>query len=125
MRKRLSLKKVPLKKSNSQSNFFAGIMYLLLMFGWVGIVRSVVIFYLKRKDPFVKYHFKQWFVLVLSFMFVVLVSIPLLFVLVGFLTFALGLFITFVLMVFGMVYGFSGKQEPLPLIGKLGEKFDF
>lgn len=113
-----------MKKSNSQSKFFAGMMYLLLIFGWVGVVLSVVLFYLKRKDPLVKYHFKQWFVLVLSFMFVTLISIPLFFVLVGFLTFAIGVLITFVLMVFGMVYGFSGKQEPLPLIGKLGKKFD-
>jgi len=80
-----------------------------------------------KKDPFVKYHVKQGFVFFLACMAVFILSslipwyywwrLSWIFWLLN-----LGLLVLWIL---GIINAANGKQEPLPLIGKIGEKFKF
>jgi len=71
-----------------------------------------------KNDPFVKFHIKQGLVLLIADVIVGVVSwIPV----VGWLA---GILI-FVLWIIGIINAASGKETPLPIIGKMGEGFKF
>jgi len=74
-----------------------------------------------RKDPFVRYHIKQGLVLFISvFILCVLSFIPV----AGLVIFLFGSIVLFVLWLIGILNAAQGKKEPLPLVGKFGEKID-
>lgn len=77
-----------------------------------------------KKDPFVKYHTKQGLVL---FLLVVLLNIidwimPFYFWLTINWVLSLG---TLVLLIIGISNAVSGKQQPLPVVGKFADVFKF
>jgi len=74
-----------------------------------------------RRDPFVKYHVRQGLVLFISvFILCVLSWIPV----IGSIIFLLGSIVIFVLWLIGILNATTSKKKPLPLIGKLGDKFN-
>ena len=74
-----------------------------------------------RNDPFVKYHVKQGLILFISVFILCLLSwIPL----IGSIIFLLGSIVIFVLWLIGILNATTSKKKPLPLIGKIGEKFE-
>ncbi len=93
-----------------------------------------------RKNKFANYHCKQGLVLL-----ILSIALSIIFAILGALMFALmfvpgiGLVVGglmtilsiiiwlcfLVLWVFGLVYALTGKMKPVPVIGKLGEKFTF
>ena len=119
----------------------------MMIFGVLGIIGSIVLFVMKKENKLVKYHFKQWLILFITEMVLGLILVALIFatlfvpalfmlgetfskilsfaILLGDLTVFLLLMGCFVLWIFGIVYAFIGRQKPLPIIGKLGEKFNF
>ena len=72
-----------------------------------------------KHDPFVKYHVKQGLVVFLIGIAVAVLS-PFIWMISWILQ--LGLL---VLVVLGIVNALNGKQEPLPVVGGLAEKFKF
>lgn len=77
---------------------------------WIG---TLIAYLTGKENRYVLYHVQQGIVLILAF---VLVAIPIL----GWIW---GLF-CLVLFVIGIINGFSGKVQPLPLIGNIGLKFN-
>jgi len=75
-----------------------------------------------KKDPFVKYHVKQGFVLFLAGLVSrIIIYIPL----VGWMLLQPYNIFLFILFVIGVMNALGGKQKPLLLIGKFAEKFKF
>ncbi len=76
-----------------------------------------------KKDPFVKYHVKQGFVLFICGILVWIVGWILpwgMAIIVRLLNLAL-----VVLMIIGIINAAKGEQKPLPVIGKFSEQFKF
>lgn len=117
----------PIKKTanSSDGNVFAGLIYLVSILGIVGIILSIVFYLIRKDDPLVKYHFKQWLVLLIFGIIGSIISAILILVLVGFVLLAIVAVVCLVLWIIGMINGFSGKMQPLPIIGKYAEKFKF
>jgi len=89
---------------------------------YIGILFIVPLLTDAKDDPFVKYHIKQGLTL---FIFEVVLSI-----LSGFLWFLAILWwviwiLLFIVWIMGIINAANGKQEPLPVIGKIGESFKF
>jgi len=112
-------KKTEKKSSDSgESKVWAFLAYLL------GILGFILVFALKKKDKFAMYHAKQSLVL---FIFMVLVSfvggiIPF----IGwFIIWPFGSLLATIVFIEGGVYSLTGKQKPLWLIGRFGEKMKF
>lgn len=76
-----------------------------------------------KDDPFVKYHTKQGLILFLAAVAVsILGAIP---VIGWFIIWPLGWIFIIVVWIIGLVNVSNNAKKPLPLIGKLGEKFNF
>ena len=111
-------KAVKTSKDSGESKLWAFLAYLL------GIVGFILVIALKRNDKFAMFHAKQSLVL---FIFMVLVSfvggiIPF----IGwFIIWPFGSLLATILFIQGVVYSLTGKQKPLWLIGKFGEKMKF
>jgi uncharacterized protein len=118
-------KKKTQKTKTSESKLFSGLIYLACIGGFLGMIISLVLYFAKKDDPIVKYHFKQWLVLIIAYFIIIAVSIPLMFILIGFGTLLIGLIFCFVLWIMGMINAFSGIQKPLPIIGKFADRFEF
>lgn len=72
------------------------------------------------KDPFVKFHVKQGLLLVISFIASsILTWIPF----IGYFMSQLAYLLVAVIWVLGVINAISGKQEPVPVIGKYAEKW--
>lgn len=76
-----------------------------------------------KKDPFVKYHVRQGFLIFLGWIAVSIIS----WILPWFLHFIVWLLnlAVFILMIIGIMSAAKGEQKPLPVVGKFGEKFKF
>ncbi len=77
-----------------------------------------------KKDPFVKYHTKQGLVL---FLLVVILNVVDR-IMPFFIWFSINWILslgTLVLLIIGISNAASGKQQPLPLIGKFSDQFKF
>lgn len=72
-----------------------------------------------KHDPFVKYHVKQGLLLFIAWI-VVSILTPVLFMITW-----LFYIVLLVFTVLGIMNALNGKQEPLPLVGKYAEKFNF
>src|SRR3972149_6402505 len=99
----------------SDSHVIAGLMYLMQVFGMmgIGVIGAIVIWAIKKEDPFINYHFKQLLVLWISIIIVGAAAALTMIILVGFLIAAVGAVFFIVVWVIGMINAFSGKQEPL------------
>ena len=73
-----------------------------------------------KNDPFVKFHIKQGLILFICEVVVSILAGALWFLYFIWWILWVGLFIVWLM---GIINAANGKQEPLPLIGKLGEKF--
>src|SRR3989344_1446415 len=111
--------------SPSDSHVIAGLMYLIQVLGMmgIGVIGAIVIWAVKKEDPFINYHFKQLLVLWISILIVGAAAALTMIILVGFLIAAVGAVFFIVVWVIGMINAFSGKQEPLPVIGHYAENF--
>ena len=69
-----------------------------------------------RNNKFAMYHQEQIFVLILLYVVAAITS----FILIGFAVYIFA----FVLWIIGLINAITGKYTPLPLVGKLGEKFN-
>lgn len=85
----------------------AGLAYIT----WVGLL---IAFLTGKENRFVMYHVQQGLVLLIASLLVVIPFIG---------WFLWSIFIL-VCVIIGLINGFSGKVQPLPLIGKLGYKFN-
>ena len=75
-----------------------------------------------KNDPFVKFHLKQGLVLIIVEVIAMFINvIPFLGWIVGFILWIYSV----VMVIIGIISVLSGKQKPLPIIGKFGEKFSF
>jgi len=74
-----------------------------------------------KNDPFVKYHIKQGLVLFITSFIVMIVSrMPV----IQLFTWPLNI-VVLILFIMGIMNAVNGKEKPLPLIGKFGDKFNF
>jgi len=89
-----------------EGKVFAGI-------GYLGILFPIPLL-AKRENKFCRAHAKQGLVLFLAW---IIASI------IPFLGWTLGYICCLILMVIGLINGFSGKYAKLPVIGGIGEKF--
>lgn len=87
-----------------EGKVLAGVAYL-------GIIGFIIAFLVGKDNRYVLYHAQQALVVAIGF---VLSPIPI----IGWI---LGVFM-FVMMIIGLINGFSGKVQPLPLIGSIGFK---
>ena len=112
-------------KDVEEGKIVAGIIYLVSILGVIGWAISVILFVLKKDNAFVKYHFQQWLILMISGIVVGAIGAITMFILIGFVILVVGGIILLVLWIIGMINAFKGEQKPLPLIGKWGEKLNF
>ena len=79
-----------------------------------------------KKDPFVKYHVKQGLALFLSCIAIwILGSIMAFLPIIGWFFITILDVLLLVLFIIGIMNAIKGEEKPLPVIGKLGEKFKF
>lgn len=75
-----------------------------------------------KNDPFVKYHVKQGLILVIAHVILAVINIiPIL----GQIIWMVGVIFLFVCWILGLINVSKGQKKPLPLIGSIGEKFNF
>lgn len=105
-------------KSADDGKMWAFLAYLLSIIGFV------LVLLLKKDNRFAMYHAKQSLVL---FILAVVVSIvgSIVPVIGWFLILPLGNLLVLVLWIVGIINSLSGKEKPLPLIGKFADKFSF
>lgn len=95
-----------------------GIALLAMVFsaGTLGFVASLVLFLMYRdRGPFVRQHAANSLNVQIMTGIVLLISIPLMFVLIGFVTFAIALVFAFVLHLMGMIKAYNGEWWSPPL----------
>ena len=111
-------------KSNDveEGKIIAGLIYLVSLIGVVGWVIAVVLFVLKKDNEYVTYHFQQWLILTIVGVIAMIISALTIFIVVGFVLLPVVAITLLVLWIIGMINAFTGKQKPLPLVGKWGEK---
>ena len=101
---------------------------LLLVLLWI-IWPVGLIWYLVsdkvKKDAFVKFHFKQWLLVIIVGFVGNLVAGVLTFVLIGALLFPVIGVLMLVWFIQSMIFILQDKKQDLWLIGKYAEKFDF
>lgn len=102
----------------------AGLMYLVSILPAIGWVIAVILYVTKKDNTYVKYHFQQWLVLLIAGAIVGVVGAITAIILIGFVILVVGGIGVFVLWIIGMIDAFTGKQVPLPIIGKYGEKLN-
>ena len=107
-----------------EGKVIAGLIYLMTIFSVVGWLISVILYMTKKDNSFVKFHFQQWLVLLIAGIIVGAVGAITMFILIGFVILIVGGLMLFVLWIIGMINAFTGKQKPLPIIGKYGEKLN-
>lgn len=97
---------------------------MFAVLAYLGILVFVP-FFIRKDDPFVKFHIKQGFVLLVLWMFYffVLTAFPF-FGAITYYMLNLFSFLILILMVVGIVNVLNDKEKELPLIGRYGEKFD-
>ena len=78
-----------------------------------------------KKDDFVKFHFKQWLLVIIVAFVGNIVAGLLTFILIGALLFPVIGVLTLVLFIQAMIFILQEKKQDLWLIGKYAEKFDF
>ena len=107
----------PFAPMNTQSNNT-----LMAVFAYLGILIIIPFVTDAKNDPFVKFHLKQGLVLVILEVVIVIVgSLPVLsWVLAPLLTLA-----SIILSIVGIINAVTGKQNKLPLVGSIGDKFNF
>ncbi|MFC1801016.1 DUF4870 domain-containing protein [Nanoarchaeota archaeon] len=110
-------------KDVDEGKGLAGLMYLVTIFGLLGIIVSIIIWAIKKDNKFIDYQFKQLLTLWIFSTVVTIIGIVTSFILVGIIILIAGGIFFFILWIIGMVNGFTGKKQPLPVIGKYGEKW--
>lgn len=117
------------QKKDSDAHIFAGLIYLVSIFGVIGIILSIVFYLLKKDEQLVKYHFKQWLTLLIfslvSAAVVAMFAITIIGIVVAIPLGVIVAVVFLILWISGMIHGFSGEFKPLPLIGKYADKFNF
>lgn len=105
------------KKGIGESEVWALIAYLL------SIVGFVLVLALKKRDRFAMYHAKQSLALFIVYIigYIILVFIPVL----GWMLLPIWGLIGLLLTIFGIINAVTGKEKPLPVVGKLAKKFNF
>lgn len=93
--------------TKNDSNIMGAISYLWLL--------SIVMYFVKKDDSFVRFHAKQG--MVLAVISIVLSFIPVIGWIVN-----LGVFI---MMIIGAVKAYQGQKYALPVIGSIAEKINF
>lgn len=103
---------------------------LLWLTGWIGLIWFLVDEKM-RKNNFVKFHFKQWLVVVILSVLISVVYTPIygvlsvitlgIFALIGWVVYVP--FIVWVIQ--GLIFAFKGEEKELWLVGKWGKKFKF
>lgn len=89
---------------------------MVLSAGTLGFVGSLVIYLIyKDRGPFARQHAANSLNIQLTTLIVLIVSVPLMLVLVGFLTFALAFVVAFVLHIIGAVKASSGQWWTPPM----------
>jgi len=90
---------------------------LIALLSYIGILFLVPLF-VARDDPFVKFHVKQGITLFITCLIIGVISIiPIFGWIIGF--FAYIVFAVFAIM--GIINVLTGKEKPLPLIGKCAD----
>ncbi len=102
-------------KVPGESRFWAFVAYLF------GIVGSVIVLLLKKKDAFAMYHAKQSLVLNITWVVVYVAGLFLPFI-GWFIIWPLGNLSMIVLWILGVFNALTGRQKQLPVIGQFAEK---
>lgn len=108
------------RSRDSTSNLFAILSYVSYFLGLPFWLFPIVPLAMKR-DAFSVYHAKQALTLIIVIVVAAIVSVPLMFVAIGFLTIFAALIIGLVLAILGIVNAANGAMKPLPLIGGWAE----
>lgn len=89
--------------------------------GYIGILFLIPLL-AKKDSAFAQYHAKQGLTL---FVFEILIGILTWVPVIGWLLIGpIGYLIAFILFIIGLMNALGGKQQPLPIIGKFGEKIN-
>ncbi len=105
-------------KGSDEGKLWAFLAYLLSIIGFV------LVFLLKKDNKFAMYHAKQSLVL---FILAVIISIvgTVIPIIGWFIIIPLGNLLILVLWIIGIINALTGKEKPLPVIGKYADKFSF
>ncbi|RLG17173.1 hypothetical protein DRN62_01945 [Nanoarchaeota archaeon] len=97
----------------TSSKLWAFIAYLF------GVIGFILVYLVKRRDTFAVYHAKQSLMIsVAAIIFTLIMVIPV----IGWVIAGLGFILLLVLWLIGVYYALTGKQEPVPIIGKYAEQ---
>jgi uncharacterized membrane protein len=105
-------------KSADEGKLWAFLAYLLSIIGFVLVIL------LQKNNKFAMYHAKQSLVLFITAVIISIVGtvIP---VIGWFIIIPLGNLLVLVLWIVGIINALTGKEKPLPLIGKFADKMSF
>ena len=94
---------------------------LMAILCYFGILVLIPLLTDAKNDAFVKFHIKQGLILLIAYIVVgVLYVIPVLGWILGSILYV----VLFILFIMGIINASSGKQEPLPIIGKWAENWN-
>jgi uncharacterized membrane protein len=94
---------------------------LMAVLSYLGILIIIPFITEAKNDPFVKFHMRQGFVLIISWVVAfILGMVPI----IGLLATLLDLLL-FILMIIGIVNAVGGKMKQLPVIGNWASSFNF
>lgn len=98
---------------------------LMAFLSYLGIL-VIIPLLVKKDDPYVKFHAKQGLTLLVAGVILWVVAMILAFIpIIGWII-AFILWITLIILaIIGIVNALTGKEKPLPLIGRFAEKFKF
>jgi uncharacterized membrane protein len=103
-------------KGQDDSKLWAFLAYLL------GIIGFILVLLVKKDNKFAMYHAKQSLVLFICWVIVmILTPIPI----IGWIGGPILGVVIFILWILGIVNALSGKQVPVPIVGKFADKLSF
>lgn len=103
------------KESDSKLFAFLGVL--------LGLIGFLIVLIARKNDKYAMYYGKQGLILFIAA--VIVGAIGRLMVFTGWYIVSTLNFVLLILWIFGIVYSLSGKEKPVPIIGRLAEKFKF
>ena len=108
------------KQVESDSKVFAWLAVFL------GIIGFLIVLLAKKDDKYAMFYAKQSLVLFIAAIIVWVVGIILMFIpIIGLIIYRVLSVILLVLWLMGWIFALSGKEKPIPIVGKYAEMFKF
>ncbi len=103
------------KESDSKLFAFLGVL--------LGLIGFLIVMLARKNDKYAMYYGKQGLVLFIAY--AIIYAVGMLMPFIGLYIIRVLSAILLILWIFGIVYSLSGKEKPVPIIGRFAEKFKF